>query len=134
MGLGHFWKVLLFFLESGYLQVYSSHWVWLLGCSFALDRDSEYKVYCAVLLKIPRSLGEILTIYGRRNHNRIDSLSSRISKLAETPTRSHVAPSTGTLRSTMIRPGGEEKNRRTIEEGTKFFLNPQLKLFDTDRC
>ena len=58
------------------------YWVWLLGCSFALHRDSEYKLHCAVLLKIPRSLGEILTIYRRRNHNRIDSLSSRISKLA----------------------------------------------------
>ena len=129
IGWGHLWKDLLLFLESGYLQVYSSHWVWLLGCSFALDRESEHKLHCAVLLKIPRSMGEILTIHRscRRNHNRIDSLSRRISKLAETPTPSHVAPSTGTLRSTMIRPVGKVEKKRTGEQSErvqKFFLNP----------
>ena len=102
----------------------SSHWVWLLGCSFALDRDSEYKLHCAV--KDPRTLGEILTICRRRNHNRIDSLSSRISKLAETPTPSHIAPSTGTLRSTMIRGQWERWRRKepANRRGYKnFFLN-----------
>ena len=66
---------------------------WVFVC---LNHESEYKLHCAVLLKIPRSMEEILMIHRRRNHNRIDSLSRRISKLAETPTG----------------------------EGTKFFLNP----------
>ena len=30
IGWGHLWKDLLLFLESLYLEVYSSHWVWLL--------------------------------------------------------------------------------------------------------
>ena len=128
-------------LESGYLQVYSSHWVWLLGCSFALDRDSEYKLHCAVLLKIPRSLGEILTIYRRRNHNRIDSLSSRISKLAWNPNaesrRPSVSSTGSTLRSTMIRGQWEGWRRKEPANNRRahksFSWIPQLKLFDTDR-
>ena len=35
---------------------------WVFVCSFALNRESEYKLHCPVLLKIPRSMGEILTI------------------------------------------------------------------------
>ena len=115
-------------LESRYLHVYSSHWVWLLGCSFALDRDSEYKLHCAVLLQIPRSLGEILTIYRRRNHNRIDSLSSRISKLAWNPNAESLCPfDRDSPQHNDQRPVGKVEKKRTGEQSKrvqKFCPNP----------
>ena len=76
-------------------KLYTSHWVWLLGCSFALDCESEYKLHSTVLFKMPHSLVEIVMIYPGRNHNCINSLSSR--NWHGTPTPSHVASSTGTV-------------------------------------
>ena len=138
IGWGHFWKDLLLFLESGYLQLYSrsSHWVWLLGCSFALDRDSEYKLHCAVQWYLAhweqslRFITEEITTASIR-------CSAEFRNWHETPTPSHVAPSTGTLRSTIIRGQWERWRRKapaTNRKGYKSFSwIPQLKLFETDR-
>ena len=89
-----FWKAGPF-----HLTIYTSHWVWLLGCSFGLDRKSQYKLRCdcAHWKESSRFIPEEITTVsipcpaetGMELRRRITSLQS-----------------TGTVRSTMFRTSG----------------------------
>ena len=135
IGWGHLWKDLLLFLESGYkLHVYSSHWVWLLGCSFALDRDSEYKLHCERYLahwENPHYLSQKKSQPHRFLVQQNFETGMNPQRRVTSPLRqrfSHSKPISGQWER--WRRKEPPNNRR----GNKSFAwIPQLKLFDTDR-